>query len=40
MVSPDEKLRQTVDAALESLLADGTFARIYARYGLELQPPQ
>jgi polar amino acid transport system substrate-binding protein len=40
MVSPDEKLRQDVDAALESLLADGTFARIYARYGVALQPPQ
>jgi polar amino acid transport system substrate-binding protein len=40
MVSPDEKLRQDVDAALEALLADGTFARIYARYDVELQPPQ
>jgi polar amino acid transport system substrate-binding protein len=40
MISPDEKLRQDVDAALEALLADGTFARIYARYDVELQPPQ
>jgi len=40
MVSPDEQLRQGVDAALEALLADGTFARIYARYDIELQPPQ
>lgn len=40
MVSPDEQLRQGVDAALEALLADGTLARIYARYGVELQPPQ
>jgi polar amino acid transport system substrate-binding protein len=40
MVSPDDKLRQGVDAALEALLADGTLARIYARYDIELQPPQ
>jgi polar amino acid transport system substrate-binding protein len=40
MVSPDEKLRQGVDAALEALLADGTFARIYANYDVVLQPPQ
>ena len=40
MISPDEKLRQDVDAALEALLADGTLARIYARYDVELQPPQ
>jgi polar amino acid transport system substrate-binding protein len=40
MVSPDEKLRQGVDAALEALLADGTLARIYARYNVELQPPK
>ncbi len=40
MVSPDEKLREGVDAALGALLADGTLARIYARYDVELQPPQ
>jgi polar amino acid transport system substrate-binding protein len=40
MVSPDEKLRQGVDAALEALIADGTFARIYANYDVVLQPPQ
>ena len=40
MISPDEKLTQGVDAALEALLADGTLARIYARYGIELQRPQ
>jgi len=40
MISPDEKLRLDVDAALGALLADGTFARIYARYDVELQPPQ
>jgi polar amino acid transport system substrate-binding protein len=37
---PDDKLRQRVDAALEKMLADGTIARIYARYGIELRPPQ
>jgi polar amino acid transport system substrate-binding protein len=40
MVSPDDKLRQEVDAALGALLADGTLARIYASYNLELQPPK
>jgi polar amino acid transport system substrate-binding protein len=40
MVSPDDKLRQDVDAALQALLADGTLARIYARYDVELQLPQ
>ena len=40
MVKPDEKLKQRVDAALEAMLADGTIARIYARYGVELQPPE
>lgn len=40
MISPDERLTQGVDAAMEALLADGTLARIYARYGIELQQPQ
>lgn len=40
MISPDEKLRQGVDAALEALLADGSLARIYARYDIELRQPQ
>src|SRR4051794_23176275 len=40
MVSPDDKLRQAVDAALETLLADGILAQIYTRYDIELQPPQ
>jgi polar amino acid transport system substrate-binding protein len=40
MVSPDDKLRQNVDAALQALLADGTLARIYARYDVEFKPPQ
>lgn len=37
---PDDRLRQRVDAVIETLLADGTIARIYARYGVELRPPQ
>ncbi|MCA6123969.1 transporter substrate-binding domain-containing protein [Bradyrhizobium sp. WSM 1704] len=37
---PDDRLRQRVDAAIAALLADGTIARIYARYGIELRPPQ
>ena len=40
MVKPDEKFRERVDAALEAMLADGTIARIYARYGVELQAPE
>jgi polar amino acid transport system substrate-binding protein len=40
MLRPDEKLTQRIDAALGELLADGTVARIYARYGIELQPPK
>jgi polar amino acid transport system substrate-binding protein len=31
---------ERVDAAIEALLADGTIARIYTRYGIELRPPQ
>lgn len=37
---PDDKLRARVDAAIETLLTDGTIARIYANYGVELRPPQ
>jgi polar amino acid transport system substrate-binding protein len=40
LIRPDEKLQQRVDAAVGTLLADGTIARIYARYGIELRPPQ
>lgn len=40
MLSPDDKLRQSVDAALDALIADGTIARVYARYGIEFKPPQ
>jgi polar amino acid transport system substrate-binding protein len=40
LIRPDDKLRQRVDAAIEALLADGTIAQIYARYGIALRPPQ
>jgi hypothetical protein len=40
LLRPDDKLQQRVDAAIEALLADGSIARIYARYGIELRPPQ
>lgn len=40
LLRPDDKLRARVDAAIEALLADGTIARIYARYGIELRSPQ
>jgi polar amino acid transport system substrate-binding protein len=39
MQRPDDALRQHVDAALEALLADGTIARIYERYGVAALPP-
>jgi polar amino acid transport system substrate-binding protein len=37
---PDDRLRQRVDAAIEQMKADGTIAKIYARYGIALRPPQ
>ncbi len=40
MVKPDAKLRQAIDAALQHLAADGTLRRIYASYGMQLQPPR
>jgi polar amino acid transport system substrate-binding protein len=40
LLRPDDQLRERVDAAIEALLADGTIARIYAGYGIELRPPQ
>ena len=40
LIRPDDKLRARVDSAIEALLADGTIAQIYARYGIELRPPQ
>jgi polar amino acid transport system substrate-binding protein len=38
MVKPDAKLRTAIDAALDQLTADGTIQRIYAKYGMNLQP--
>jgi polar amino acid transport system substrate-binding protein len=40
MLRPDEALQKEIDKALEALLADGTIARIYARYGIEFRPPR
>jgi len=40
LVKPDDKLRQAIDAALNRLMEDGTIQRIYARYGIALQPPK
>ena len=40
MLRPDKELTRRIDTALEAMLADGTIARIYARYGVELRPPQ
>jgi polar amino acid transport system substrate-binding protein len=40
LLRPDDKLQQRVDAAIEALLTDDSIARIYARYGIELRPPQ
>jgi polar amino acid transport system substrate-binding protein len=40
MLKPDDKLRAAIDAAIETLTADGTVRRIYARYGMTLQAPR
>jgi polar amino acid transport system substrate-binding protein len=40
MIRPDDKLRERVDAAVAALVADGTIAGIYARYGITLRSPQ
>lgn len=40
MVRPDPALRAAIDGAIAALLADGTVARIYARYGVVLLPPR
>lgn len=37
---PDTALTQAVDEAMAKLVADGTAKRIYARYGVTLQPPR
>lgn len=40
MLSPDDKLQEGINAALTALIADGTIARVYARYGIEFKPPE
>ncbi len=40
MLSPDDKLRERIDAAIGTLLADGTLSRLYARYGMTFRPPE
>ena len=40
MMKPDDKLRAAINEALQHLSADGTIQRIYARYGVALQPPK
>jgi polar amino acid transport system substrate-binding protein len=37
---PDPELRQAIDDALTRMLADGTVKRVFARYGVTLQPPK
>jgi polar amino acid transport system substrate-binding protein len=39
MRGSDNPLRESVDAALDRLLADGTIQDIYAHYGIEHRPP-
>src|SRR3954447_6147731 len=39
MRGSDTALRQEIDAAVEKLLAEGTFRDIYARYGVEHRAP-
>ncbi len=36
----DRFLRKAIDNAVEDMLGDGTFERIYARYGIEHRPPE
>jgi polar amino acid transport system substrate-binding protein len=40
MRRPDAELRQSIDDALTRMIAHGTVKRVFARYGVELQPPQ
>jgi polar amino acid transport system substrate-binding protein len=40
MVRPDPALREAIDGAMDKLRADGTVAKIYARYGVALQAPK
>lgn len=40
MLRPDQELRDAIDGAVEKFRGDGTIAKIYARYGVTLQPPK
>jgi len=40
MLKSDDKLRAAIDSAIDRLTADGTIKRIYAKYGIDLQPPK
>jgi polar amino acid transport system substrate-binding protein len=40
MRRPDGELRQAIDDALDRMVADGTIKRVYARYGVALEPPR
>jgi polar amino acid transport system substrate-binding protein len=40
MSKPDDKLRAAINTALDQLTEDGTIRRIYAKYGVDLQPPK
>jgi polar amino acid transport system substrate-binding protein len=35
----DPPLREAIDRAIDRLMADGTVAKIYSRYGIEYRPP-
>lgn len=37
---PDEPFRAAIDVTIDKLMADGTFASIYGKYGMTLPPPQ
>ena len=40
MRRPDQALRGAIDQAIDRLIADGTIAEIYHRYGVVLQAPK
>jgi polar amino acid transport system substrate-binding protein len=40
MRRPDAELRQAIDDAVTRMLADGTVKRVFAHYGVDVQPPK
>jgi polar amino acid transport system substrate-binding protein len=40
MRRPDAELRQAVDDAVTRMIADGTVKRVFAHYGVDVQPPR